>query len=718
MAPYTTDTLGPAVDRCRSRIVAVVIGLFGLLAIVSLTATLMSSTESGVSKTQTSTGFSVESLFDYEFLKKYTSSSKRRDAQLKKSIENALKKQLSDFSHESDQLLNDANQLKNLYLDKSHNGIVNYGSTGNLPEVELNRLKVVKPKFPRDPLDPKATIRSQDSAQNLKDGDRNIPLTDAYTPNEEQFEKIDKESFIKGDIVSQNFFSQIFKLISHNSLSFPLKRRMKLENGKPVIDNVLFYESPDDVLSEKELLEKFEFPQNFVDDLKAKHDNVVKSIPDVEPHFYSGDGYVMVGGGMYSWYALLGIETLRKVGSTLPVEVFLPDVSDYEYLFCDKILPKLNARCVEMHKVFSPDSLSSFDVQGYQYKAFALLASSFENAFLLDSDSYPVTNPDVLFESEVYKSHKMITWPDFWRRTTSPIYYDIAGIDIGVTPIRHLNDKFINTKYLKLKEGEDVTSSVTFHDREGTIPDWSTESGEMLINKKEHFKTLLLALYYNYDGPYGYYPLLSQGGAGEGDKETFVAAANFFGKKYYQVNKKPEKIFGWFNKDKNFEHSTIMQFNPIEDFEILQKLQQRMREDIERQGEKFEYKYEKYYSKMFKPNLLTPLFYHVHDPKMDAFKIMENRWTFDLEDHRIRNIGEDFPRVKFDIEYFLWRTINHYICELKTEFKVFDGKNWGSMCLDFMPAQLDYLRKSSEKIYNAYKSGNYADQLVGGHIWN
>lgn len=711
------DTLGPATGRRRLRIFGLAVGLFGLLAIISLTATMMSSTNNVSSKAGESGRFSFESFFDNEFVNKYTNSQKRKGAQMEKSWENALKKQINDFAKESDKLMNDAKQLKNLYLDKAHNGIINYGSTGNLPESTLNRLKVVKPKMPRDPLDPKATIRSQDATQNQKDGDRTIPLTDAYTPDEEQFEKIDKESFIKGDIVSQNFFSHIFKLISHNSLSFPLKRRMKLENGKPVIDNVLFFEKSEDILSEKDLLEKFEFPQNFVDDLKTKHDNVVKNIPDVEPHFYSGDGYVMVGGGLYSWFSLLGIETLRKVGSTLPVEVFLPHVSDYEYLFCDKILPKLNARCVEMNKVFSPDSLASFDVRGYQYKAFALLASSFENAFLLDSDSYPVTNPDFLFESELYKNHKMITWPDFWRRTTSPVYYDIAGIDIGVTPIRHLNDKFINPKYLKLKEGEDITSSVTFHDREGTIPDWSTESGEMLINKKEHFKTLLLALYYNYDGPYGYYPLLSQGGAGEGDKETFVAAANFYQKKYYQVNKKPEKVFGWFNKEQSYEHSTIVQYNPVEDYEILQKLQQRLREDIEKQGDNFVYDYDKYYAKMFKPNTLNPLFYHVHDPKMDAFKIMENRWTFDLENHRIRNIGEDFPRIKFDIEYFLWRTINHYICELKTEFKIFDGKNWGTMCMDFMPAQLDFLKKSSMKIYNAYKSGNYADQLVGGHIW-
>jgi len=211
--------------------------------------------------------------------------------------------------------------------------------------------------------------------------------------------------------------------------------------------------------------------------------------------------------------------------------------------------------------------LKDFDVQGYQYKAFALLASSFENAFLLDADAYPVTNPDVLFTSDLYSEYQMITWPDLWRRTTSPVFYEIRRTEIGMVPVRHLNDFFVNPKFMVYNREEDIASSVTYHDRAGTIPDWATESGEMLINKKLHFRSLILALYYNFDGPYGYYPLLSQGGAGEGDKETFVAAANYYNLKYYQVNKKPQRFSGWYNFDsKIWEHSTLVQYSPLSDF--------------------------------------------------------------------------------------------------------------------------------------------------------
>lgn len=127
----------------------------------------------------------------------------------------------------------------------------------------------------------------------------------------------------------------------------------------------------------------------------------------------------------------------------------------------------------------------------------------------------------------------------------------------------------------------DPLFSLTYHDRRGTLPDWTTESGEMLINKKIHFNTLLLALYYNFDGPYGYYPLLSQGGAGEGDKETFVAAANFYKLKYYQVNKMPERAFGWYNEERNYEHSSIVQYNPLVDYEILMKVKSQIENDMQ-----------------------------------------------------------------------------------------------------------------------------------------
>lgn len=661
----------------------------------------------------------IGALFDIDAVNKYFN---RLTEETKKAEEQTEKKEselLNQVNDKSETLLNDAEELRKLYLTKEHDGMINLGSTGNMADQKLNVLKLKDKMSELEELEVKENLESKENLKsNPAEKDRSMPLSDSMIPDEESFSKIKTDDFIKGDITFQNFFSHILELIARNHLSFPLKRRMTLENGKPVIDNVLFYEDTAEILSEQQLYTFFDFPQNFIDDLKMKHENVINGIPDISPNFYSGNGYVSVGGGLYSWYALLGIETLRKVGSTLPVEIFLPNEEDYDYQYCEKILPKLNAKCIEMHRVFGSDALKNFQVEGYQYKAFALLASSFENAFLLDSDTYAVTNPDVLFESELYQNYKMITWPDFWRRTTSPVFYEIRGTEVGMVPVRHLNDFFVNPEFLNYKPEDDVSTAVTYHDRAGTIPDFTTESGEMLINKKEHFKTLILALYYNHDGPYGYYPLLSQGGAGEGDKETFVAAANFYNKKYYQVYKKPERFFGWFNNVQNYEHSTIVQYNPLLDYEMLQNVHTQLRQDMESQGENFVYDYNKYYSDVFTPDVCEPIFYHVHDPKLNPYKIMEEKWTENLEGKKIRNLAEDFPRVNFDLERFLWNVMNHYLCELKLKIPAFDGKDADKMCNEFMVGELAYLDKSSDKITAVYSPTNNVEQMHGGRDWN
>ncbi|GMF05906.1 unnamed protein product [Ambrosiozyma monospora] len=204
----------------------------------------------------------------------------------------------------------------------------------------------------------------------------------------------------------------------------------------------------------------------------------------------------------------------------------------------------------------------------------------------------------------------MITWPDFWRRTTSPLFYQITGQKIGTEQVRHLNDFFTDPKYYAIDSDEDIIFSTPYHDRAGTLPDWTTESGEMLINKKLHFKTLLLSLYYNFDGPYGYYPLLSQGGAGEGDKETFVAAAHYYKLPYYQVYKMADRAYGWYNKEQNYEHSSIVQYDPLTDYENLQQVKKNIEDAIKNEGENFQYDYDKFFTDYFQPYNSKQLFYH------------------------------------------------------------------------------------------------------------
>ncbi|GMM28745.1 hypothetical protein DAMA08_014610 [Martiniozyma asiatica (nom. inval.)] len=505
--------------------------------------------------------------------------------------------------------------------------------------------------------------------------------------------EVTSDQFLSGSEVTRSLFSQILNLIQSNQLLYPLERRQKMDNGKTVIDNVLFYDSDTERLSESDLLEFFEFPDEFVKDLSDKHKIVTDNLPDLKPTFYNGNGYVIVGGGKYSWFALLVIEILRELGSEFPVEVVLPSRSEYEEQFCQVTLKKLNAKCIVLDDVFG-DTLKDFELTGYQFKSFALLASSFENAFLLDSDTYPVSNPDLLFKSDLYLEKTMITWPDYWRRTTSPIFYKIRDTKIG-NRVRHLNDLWTDKKHFLIPgelEHDDIRKEeVPFHDRDGTLIDFTTESGEMLINKKIHFKALLLALYYNFDGQFGYYPLLSQGGAGEGDKETFVAASNFYGLNYYQVYKKPDRAYGYY-RDGEFVDTSIIQYDPLTDYKILSEIKDKIKENSK--VDSFTYDYSNVFTDNFQIWNSKPLFYHVHETKLEPFHLIRYNHLLNADGKQIRNMGGDWPRFDFDLEWYLWRVIDRYMCEKKSDFKYFEDEDREVLCGEFMRERLNYLKKS------------------------
>lgn len=272
--------------------------------------------------------------------------------------------------------------------------------------------------------------------------------------------------------------------------------------------------------------------------------------------FMKGDGIVYLGGGQYNQLVMLSLKLLRKHGSQLPVEVIIPKRSDFDIDFCNRVLPNMNGNCKIMSD-YLPDRIMS-SIGGFQYKTVALLISSFENVLYLDADNLPIKNVDLLFTNKPFIDQHLVLWPDLWRRSTSPNFYDISQIPTDST-------KRIRNSYF-LGDSRGTGRDILYHDSEGTIPEASSETGQILINKKVHFKTLILSMYYNYYGPNFYYPLLSQGAAGEGDKETFIAAAHKFGLPYYQVQEF-NREFGPIDPETNKHNYFGMgQYDPILDF--------------------------------------------------------------------------------------------------------------------------------------------------------
>ncbi|GAV55251.1 hypothetical protein ZYGR_0AS05750 [Zygosaccharomyces rouxii] len=312
-------------------------------------------------------------------------------------------------------------------------------------------------------------------------------------------------------------------------------------------------------VTKQQLLKCIDFPKETFHQLKDSHnmflDTLTNEILDKYPtDLYGGKGIVIVGGGKYTLYAMPAIKAIRTNGDpTIPVELMIPPENDGEEAFCENVLPELDpsglTRCIYMNQVFDEQTLK--DVKGYQLKALALLASSFEKVLLLDADNYVVNSIKNVFDVEVFQNFGLVLWPDYWRRLHHPQLYDIVGITVNEDKrIRYSVD---DLSPAELYEEKDY-SKVPFHDFEGAIPDGGTESGQLLVDKSKHLGTIILSLYYNYNGPSQYYPLLGQGFAGEGDKDTFALAANTLTQKgidskYHQVKTPVGTSGNWVNSE-------------------------------------------------------------------------------------------------------------------------------------------------------------------------
>lgn len=288
--------------------------------------------------------------------------------------------------------------------------------------------------------------------------------------------------------------------------------------------------------------------------------NILETDPEWQS--YKGtQGYVLIGGGRYSWLSYLVIKQIRATGSTIPIELFIPSSMEYEKDFCETALPRYNARCNVFDDKLGTKLAQDYGIGGYQYKMLALLSSKFENIIYLDSDNFPVRNPEFILNSEIFKETGLILWPDAWARTTNPKFYEIANVKVNEKKVRY--NKYDEVQGKKPLEEYSFKDS-WYHTFEGTIPDPTSETGMMVINKTKQLKTLLLSLYYNVYGPNHYYPLMTQGSAGEGDKETFIAAAHVLGEPWFQTLKQ-FLWTGYTSKvDNKFTSKALGHYDPIQ----------------------------------------------------------------------------------------------------------------------------------------------------------
>jgi len=348
------------------------------------------------------------------------------------------------------------------------------------------------------------------------------------------------------------------------------------------------------------------------------------------PYNANTRGIVTTAGGPYLPVALVSIRMLRETGSTLPVEVFLSTWKEYDPVICGKVLPTLNAQCVILQDIFDHDPATRkakhSGIDKYQYKIMSILFSSFEDVLFLDSDCFPIHDPESLFRSEPYVSTGLVLWPDFWFPSESPLFFEIAAI--RPPPI-----------YQRA----------------------STEAGEILYSKRKHELSLLLATYYNYYGPNFFYPLQSQGAPGEGDKETFLWSAAALDETFHTV-KKSVHALGYVTQSGDWKGSAMAQFDPIQDFNPA---------SIPNDGDK-------------PTTYPRPFFAHVNFPKLDPGQIFEDSSfgatgpTTDSDGTRRRVWhGNKTDAVEFfglDLERIVWRVVKDVACEYEGEFVSWNRK--------------------------------------------
>lgn len=490
---------------------------------------------------------------------------------------------------------------------------------------------------------------------------------------------------------SHQFWNQLFDILQKNKLDMnpaELKQAITYNPEESQIKS--------DVKTKEVLLSKAEISPAFLKSLKQTHTNIRSELPK---KFHSSTfkmglyGVVVVGGGKFSWLAHLSILALRDTGSTVPVEVVMPSYADYEsdIQFCRSILPALNAACVLVPDVLGPTVMQEWSTKfsTYQFKSLALIVSSFQHILLLDSDNIIMSNPEDVWESELYKSTGMITWPDYWTRTILPHFYDIAGVKVAETRVR--KSKFP----LKKQPGDNGSSEPPFHDLEGAIPDMSTESGQLFINRDTHASTLLLSLYYNVYGPNIYYRLLSLGEPGEGDKETFVTAAEFTKEPYYQL-KSFIQTFGYHDSESKYNGVAMGQRNPILDHERYLEMVINNKElsgkGIDEQIELLD----KIEQGSFSADNDIPMFsMHCNFPKLDPIMLFASERHFDEEKNRLkyrmfgglkykRNIKEVSGKITstpVDFELQIWKNIHNTLCVKKLAFDHFKRAKMDEMCV-------------------------------------
>ncbi len=209
----------------------------------------------------------------------------------------------------------------------------------------------------------------------------------------------------------------------------------------------------------------------------AKTEEFVAAIPRYPARRFSGRGIVICGGGLrYFPCAWVNIRILRKLGCTLPIELWHLGRHEMDRRM-EALLAPFDVRCVNAREVMNRYPMRN--PNGWELKAYAMLHCGFREVLSLDADNVALTDPSFLFEEPEYRRTGAIFWPDYGRLAPQRRIWRLSGIAYRDEP--------------------------------------EFESGQMVVNKEMCWRAVNLAWWYNDHSEFFYRYV-------HGDKETFHLA--------------------------------------------------------------------------------------------------------------------------------------------------------------------------------------------------
>ncbi|KAK2629036.1 hypothetical protein QTJ16_002139 [Diplocarpon rosae] len=206
-----------------------------------------------------------------------------------------------------------------------------------------------------------------------------------------------------------------------------------------------------------------------------------------------GRGIVMAAGDSKAAIrARTNIRLLRSYNCTLAVEIFHfegelagPERHLLEEILAPEVADGRGDRSPVHFRLVK--GVKGNDWKAFQIKGAALQQSSFDEILYLDTDSYPLRNPESLFESKQWEETGLLLWPDFTKsHATNPLWRLLGQ------PCRD---------------------------------EYEGESGQIAISRSRHQDLLWLVEYFarRYQDFYGFMG---------GDRDSFRAAALLLGKSW------------------------------------------------------------------------------------------------------------------------------------------------------------------------------------------